>query len=196
MVTKHNLDCFDEFTARFIRSKVRQLIGRAGFREADHHDLLQDFALDLLQRRKKFNSEAANWEAFVVVVCENRYATILEHHQAEMRSHEREAGSLNRPIKDAEGNRTEVGATVSDSQQARRTGQYPRSHEEVWDLAQDVADVLDQMPPRMRRVCGILMRDSKAAAARELGISQGALYEILGRILTRFEKAGLRDHLQ
>ena len=35
----------------------------------------------------------------------------------------------------------------------------------------------------------------KAAARRELGISQGALYEILQRILARFEKAGLRDYL-
>lgn len=196
MVTKHNLDCFDEFTAKFIRSKVNKLIGRAGFRDADRPDLVEDFVADLLQRRKKFDPNAASWEAFVVVVCENRYATILEHRQADKRSHEREAGSLNRPIRDAEGNRTEVGATIPDSQHARRTGQHRRSHEEVSDLAHDVAEVLNQMPSQMREVCEILMRDSKAAAARELGVSQGALYDTLGRILKRFENAGLRDYLK
>jgi RNA polymerase sigma factor (sigma-70 family) len=192
----HNLDCFDEFTSRFIRSKVRQLIGRARFQEADRHDLLQEFALNLLQRRKHFNPDTATWQAFVVVICENCYATILEHRRAEMRSHEREAGSLNRPITDAEGNRAEFSSAIPDSQQARRTGQYRRSHEEVWDLAHDLADVVSQMPPTMRKVVELVMRSSKAAAARELGISQGALYEILGRILTRFEKAGLRDYLK
>ncbi|MEX0678368.1 MAG: hypothetical protein WD063_14905 [Pirellulales bacterium] len=195
MVTKHNLDCFDEFTARFIRTKVRQLIGRAGFREADREDLLQDFALDLLQRRKHFNPDTANWEAFVVVVCENRYATILAHQRADKRSGEHEGGSLNQPIKDADGDCTEFGATLPDSQQQRRTGRYRRSNEEIWELGEDVVSVLDQMPPTMRKVCEIVMRSSKAAAARELVISQGTVYEIRDRILVRFEKAGLRDYL-
>lgn len=74
---KHHLDCFDEFTIRFIRSKVRQLIGRAGLTEADRDDLLQEFALDLIQRRQQFDPRFGTWEAFVVVVCENRLATIL-----------------------------------------------------------------------------------------------------------------------
>lgn len=196
MVTKHNLDCFDEFTSRFIRSKVRKLVGRAGFTESDRPDLVQEFALDLLERRKNFDPNTASWEAFVVVVCENRYATILEHRQAEMRSHAREAGSMNRPIKDADGKRADFGSTIPDSQQAQRTGRPCRSHEEAWDLEHDMADVLDQMPPTMRKVCEIVIRESKAAAARELGISQGALYEILGRVLARFENADLRDYLK
>lgn len=196
MATKHSLNCFDPFTAKFIRSKVNKLIGRAGFTEADRHDLLQEFVLDLLQRRRNFDPGTATWEAFVVVVCENCYATILEHRQADMRSKEHEAGSLNRPVKDAEGKRTDAGATIPESQQARRTGQHRRSHEEAWDLPEDVVTVLEQMPPKMRKVCEILMRDSKAAAAREIGMSQGALYEMLDRILTRFENANLRDYLK
>ena len=193
---KFPLDCFDEFTACFICSKVFKLVGRAGFTKSDRPDLLQEFALDLIQRRNHFDPNTATWEAFVVVVCENRFVTILEYRQAEMRSHRREAGSLNRPIKDADGNRADFGSTIPDSQQARRTGQHRRPNEEACDLAQDLADVLDQMPTTMRKVCEIVMRDSKAAAARELGISQGSLYEILDRILTRFEKAGLRDYLK
>jgi RNA polymerase sigma-70 factor (ECF subfamily) len=190
------LSFFDEFTARFIRSKVRKLIGRAGFTESDRPDLVQEFVLDLIQRRKNFDPDTATWEAFVVVVCENRYATILEHRQADMRSREREAGSLNRPTKDADCKRAETGATVPDSQQSRRTGQHLRSHEDAWNLSEDLANVLSQMPPTMRKICEVIMRDSKAAAARELDISQGALYEILGRIRLRFEKAGLRDYLR
>ena len=196
MVTKHSLDCFDAFTAKFIRSKVRKLIGRAGFNRSDYESLIQDFAVNLVRRKTNFDPTKATWQGFVVVVCENHFASILEHRQAEMRSREREAGSLNRPVKDAEGSQTDFGSTIPDSQQARRTGQHRRSEEEAWDLAQDMAAVLDQMPPMMRKVCEIVMRDSKAAAARELGISQGALYEILGRVLTRFENANLRDYLK
>lgn len=195
MTTKHCLGCFDPFTAKFIRSKVNKLIGRAGFAEADRADLLQEFALDLLQRRKNFDPGRATWEGFVVVVCENRYVTILEHRHADMRSAVHEAGSLNRPVKDKDGQRTEAGATMPESQQARRTGQHRRSHDEACDLAEDVVTVVNQMPPKMRDVCELLMRVSMAAAARQLGMSQGAIYEMRGRILARFENANLRDYL-
>jgi len=170
-------------------------MGRAGIGESDRDDLIQGFVLDLIARAGRFNSQKGSWEAFVIVVCENRYATILEHRCAGSRSQKSEAGSLNRPIYDAEGNRTEFGATMDESAQARRTGQYRRSCQEVCDLAEDLAYVLDQMPPTMRKNCNLLMRGSKVEAARQLGVSHGSLYETIGRILVRFEKAGLRDYL-
>ena len=195
MVTKHNLDCFDEFTSRFIRGKVRKLIGTAGFTESDRPDLIQEFALDLIERRKKFNPKTANWEAFVVVVCENRFATILEHRRAAMRFCSREAGSLNRPVKHGTERGIDIGDTIADSQQELRTGRRRRPHEEASDLARDVAYVLDHLTPHFREVCERMKHDSKASVARDLCMSQGAFYNLLERIRTRFEKAGLRDYL-
>lgn len=195
MVTKHNLGCFDEFTSRFIRGKVRQLIGRAGLTEADRPDLIQEFALDLIERSKKFDPGTGSWEAFVVVVCENRFATILEHRRAEKRSRSREAGSLNRPGKHTDGSRGDCGDTVADGQHELRTGQRRRPHEEASDLAGDVAHMLDQLPSRLRDICERMKRDSKASVARELGMSQGAFYDVLARIRSRFEKARMRDYL-
>jgi RNA polymerase sigma-70 factor (ECF subfamily) len=196
MVTKHNLDCFHEFTAKFIRSKVRQLIGRAGFKEADRHDLLQDFALDLLQRRKSFNPEAANWDAFVVVVCENRYATILEHQKAKMRSRQRESGSLNHPMREDHGDGTEIGATIPDFQHGRRAGQRRRLDEEAVDLVLDTARVLESLPPHLRQLCEELKRcDSISIVARRMRISRNTVYRRMTQIRQRFEQYGMRDYL-
>lgn len=196
MVTKHDLDCFDEFTSRFIRGKVRRLIGTAGFTESDRPDLIQKFALDLIRRRNKFDPQTANWEAVVVVVCEDCAATILEHRRAGMRSHNREAGSLNRPVKHGTGRQIDVGDTIADTQQELRTGRRRRPHEEASGLACDVADVLHQMLPHLRDICERMKHESKASVARGLGMSQGAFYDMLARIRTRFEKAGMRDYLQ
>jgi RNA polymerase sigma-70 factor (ECF subfamily) len=195
MVTRHNLDCFDEFSARFIRGKVRKLLRLPGFTASEQPDLIQEFARDLIQRSKKFDRGVANWEAFVVVVCENCFATILEHRRADMRSSCREAGSLNRPVNDSEGRRIDIGDTVADSQHELRTGRHRRQHEEASDLARDVAHVLEQLPPQLRKICEGIMRDSKASVARNLGMSQGAFYGQLERIRARFEKASLRDYL-
>lgn len=196
MADNQLLDCFDQFTTGFIRSKVRQLVGRAGFTAADREDLFQQLALDLLQRRKKFNPQAGTWKAFVVVVCENCLATILEHRRAEMRSPEREAGSLNRRVRDSEGNYTELGETLPDTLPGRRTGYYRRSAAETVDLVEDVRSVTARLPQRLREICRRLQAgETKLAIARRLGIPQGAFYVLLRQIATHFERAGLRDYL-
>lgn len=190
MSPKHHLDCFDEFTIRFIRSKVRQLIGRAGLTEADRDDLLQEFALDLIQRRQQFDPRFGTWEAFVVVVCENRLATILERQQAEMRSRQREDSSLDRPVQDGEGGRTEFGKTLPDTQAGKRTGHWPRSSQETSKPVQDVATVLEGLPDPLRQICRRLMAgESKASIARELGMSRAAPYGLLGDIRRRFARS-------
>ncbi len=195
MVTKHNLDCFDPFTARFIRAKVRKLIGLAGFTESDRLDLTQEFVRDILQRRKKFKPANGNWEAFVVVVCENRFATILEHRQAAMRSCHCEAGSLNCPVKHAKGKRVEIGDIIPQPEQDPRTGRRHPSHEKTADMAMDISEVLQHLPPEEREICERLKHGSKRSVACSLGMSQGAFYGVLKQIRSRFERASLRDYL-
>ncbi len=190
-----DLSCLDPFAARFIRAKVRQLIGRAGFTESDRPDLLQEFVVNLFERAEKFNSTMASWEGFVVVTCQNHFVTILERCSAQMRSRDRESGSLNAAPRT--GKRGDIGSTIPESQQDRRTGSRSRSHEEQFGVAHDLAEVISTFPPRLRELCRRIMSgSSKAAAAKELGMSQAELYEVLGRIRSRFEKAGLRDYLK
>jgi hypothetical protein len=145
-----SLDCFDEFTTKFIQTKVGELMRLPCFVESDRPDLIQEFVLDLLQRRPKFDPKTGTWPGFVVVVCENCYATILEHRLAAKRSPMREAGSLNWIIGDSDGNVTEYGHTIADGHQFRRTGQYCRSRQESWDLAEDVASEIVSLTCRFR----------------------------------------------
>jgi DNA-directed RNA polymerase specialized sigma24 family protein len=196
MIAQNILEAFGVFAFRFICKKVDVLVRRYGFPRSERESLLQDFACNLHARRAKFDPSVATWEAFVVVVCENHFATLLEHRSAEMRARERENGSLNERIKDTEGKWTEFGSTIPDTQRSRHTGRSYRSDEERWELQQDVADVLASMPPRMRKVCEMIMCGSKTSAAGKLKMSQWSLYEMLERILARFEKAGLRDYLK
>lgn len=186
----------DDFALRLIRRKARQISRRHGFNRSDLPDLQQELALIVLRRLADFDPCRSHYNAFVTTIVERYTATILEHRSAGKRAVHRDGGSLNVNVVDGEGSTVELAATICSSQASRHTGQYRRCSEDAWNLAHDVAAVLDEMPPQMRRVCELVMRESKAAAARELGMSQGALYEMLQRILARFENAGLRDYLQ
>jgi len=186
----------DDFALRLIRRKAQQISRRLGLSRSDIPDLEQELALIVLRRMSDFDSRRAHYNAFVATVVERHTATILEHHTAGKRSPCRNGGSLNVTVADGEGGTVELAATICSSEGSRHTGQQRRPPEDAWNLAHDVAAVLEQMPPRMRQVCELVMRDSKSAAARQLGMSQYALYEMLQRILARFEKAGLRDYLR
>jgi RNA polymerase sigma-70 factor (ECF subfamily) len=194
---RHDAACqIDDFALRLIRRKAKQICRRRGFSLSDRPDLEQELALIVLRRLIDFDPARAHYNAFVTTVVERYTATILEHRAAEKRSPCRCGGSLDEMVNDADGCSVPLSATMCESSQFRHTGQVRRSQVDACDLRHDVSAVLQQMPPVMREVCELLMSDTKAAAARKLGMSQGAIYEILQRVLVRFEKAGLREYLQ
>lgn len=194
--TKHYLDAIDPLASRFIRGKVRQLVGLAGYREADREDLFHEFALDLLQRKPNFDPAAGTWEAFVIVVCENCFAALLEHRRAEKRSDRREAGSLNDFVSDDdEGRLRAFGDTIPDTQPSFRIRRARRAECEASELKLDVVAVIQSLPPELRHLCELLKRDTVVSAARHLGISRTAAYEPIRELRQTFEAAGLRDYL-
>lgn len=197
MAPKPNLDCFDVFTSRFLRAKVRQLIGRAGFTESDRNDLLQRFAENLHRRRTKFKPNRGNWEAFVVVVSENFLATILEERSAEKRDFRRDGCSLNTNVTDGDGTRVEMSATLSDADDTRRAGRHQRPAAEATELQMDMEAVIAVLPPDLRDICDRLKCDSNlSAVARELGMSRDVLAKKIKIIRQRGEDTGLRDYLK
>jgi RNA polymerase sigma-70 factor, ECF subfamily len=193
MAPKPNLECFDVFTSRFLRAKVRQLIGRAGFTESDRNDLLQRFAENLHRRRTKFKPNRGNWEAFVVVISENLLATIIEERSAEKRDFRRNGCSLNTNVTDGDGTRVEMSATLSDADDNRHGAK--KSAADSAELVMDMAELLDALSADDRDICERLKCNSLSAVARELGMSRDALRKKIKLIRQRFENTEMRAYL-
>jgi RNA polymerase sigma factor (sigma-70 family) len=184
----------DDFATRLIRRKARELSRKPGFSRSDQPDLEQELSLILLRRLADFDATRAHRNAFATTVVERYAATILEHRSAEMRTHRRTGGSLNVPAIDADGRTVELSNIIPSSQQSRRTGQYPRPHEEAFDLAQDTNEMVRRLPPRLRDLCERLKHDSISTVARDLGLSRTEIYRRISRIRQRLEEAGLRGY--
>lgn len=184
----------DDFAIRLIRRKARQLSQKPGFSRSDQPDLEQELTLIVLRRLAHFDASRAHRNAFVTTVVERYTATILEHRSAEMRTHRRTSGSLNVPAVDADGRSVELLNIIPSSQQSRRTGQYPRPHEDAFDLAHDMNETVRRLPPRLRDLCERLKHDSISDVSRELGLSRTEIYRRISHIRQRFEEAGLRGY--
>ncbi len=191
--TKHYLDSIDPFASRFIRAKVRQLIRQGCFTAEDREDLMHEFAVDLLHRKLHFNPKDAPWEAFVLVVCQNRVASILIHQRAEKRY--QRASSLDESTTDADGIEVSIGETLADDCHERRTGCRPRSWIDAADLAMDLVEFLATLTPRTRAMCDELMATSISEAAREIGITRVSAHARLNRIRQACERSDLREYL-
>lgn len=195
MIAKHILQVFGEFTFRFISKKVDILVTRCGFSKSDRADLYQDFATNLIARSAKYDPNAASWEGFVVVVCENHFADILARRFAEKRTCQREKYSLNEPVADKNGKRRDRSGKVDECHHYKRTGQQFRSRREAWEMAGDVQAVVTGLTDFQRALCTRLMHVGVSAASRELGVSRAVVIKEIGFIRQRFEQAGLRGYL-
>ena len=195
MIAKYILQVFGEFAFRFISKKVNILVTRCGFSKSEREDLYQDFATNLIARSAKYDPNAASWEGFVVVVCENHFADILAHRFAEMRTRQREKYSLNEPVADRHGKRRDRSGKVDECHHQNRTGQRFRSRRETWEMSDDVQATVTGLTAFQRALCTKLRHVNVSAASRELGVSRAAVIKEIGIIRQRFEQAGLRDYL-
>jgi len=185
----------DQFTARLVRRKARQLIGRAGFTKSDREDIEQEFWLKLVKHLSSFDPRQGHRHAFVTTVVERCAATLLRNKTAEKRDHRR-VRSLNVVIADDEHEGpVELGDTVSRRELDARLGHAPRDEHDLAQLALDIASVIASLSPEMRELAERLKTDSVSQIARDLGVPRTTLNDRVRELRRRFEDAGLRDYL-
>jgi RNA polymerase sigma factor (sigma-70 family) len=184
----------DDFAARLIRRKARQLVGMAGFTSSDRDDIEQELVLKLLKHRPAFDPAQSHWYAFVTTVVERHAATLLRNRRVERREHRR-AVSLHVIVEDPVNGPSELGDTVSRREQDNRLSRSSRSDLDLAELCHDVAAVLAGLPPLWREACERLKHDSVSQVARDLGIPRTTLSSLVGRLRRHFEPAGLKEYL-
>jgi RNA polymerase sigma-70 factor (ECF subfamily) len=185
----------DEYAAKVIRHKARQLVGTAGYTESDRDDLEQEMMLDLLMRLPKFNPDKATQKTFVARIIERKISKLIRHRTCEMRDYRREACSLNGCLEAENGMTIELSETIAQEELGRRTGRRSRSAQEKWEFAQDMATTLSRLPEHLRRICDLLKTRTVSDAAREMGIPRTTINDHVKKLRDLFEDAGLRNYL-
>lgn len=183
----------DRYTRGIVRRKVNQLIGRAGFTNQDREDLEHDLLARVLQSLPSFDPQRGHRNKFITAVVERHVANILRNKMAVKRDHRR-LSSLNVMIK-VDDDFTELAQTIRQREMDARRGRYPRSEEELAQLAFDLAEVIAGMPPEMRELVERLKHESLSEIARDQGVPRTTLAETIRHVRRRFEAAGLKSYL-
>ncbi len=174
------------FAHRFIRFKVKQIIGRAGIKNADREDIEQDLCVLLVRRFSQFDPTKSDWPAFVTTIVERRIATIFEYWKRVKRSAEGSEVSLSELSHGPDGQLQELSDQLSTDDAARRMLVSCRADAERFEIDQDLATTLKSLPEEARAMCDALKEVSIRELARRQGISHTTLWYRLKRMRPHF----------
>ena len=173
---------FDDYAAKLIRYKARQLVGKAGITADDCQDVEQDLTLHLLQQRHKFDPMRSGFHTYVSRIVDRKIASILRWRSAAKRDWRVNGLSLNAPVESADREELELGDTI-------RTEDPPR------DLPIDLQRAIDNLPPNLRTLCERLGEESVSEVAVRMAVSRATVHARIGVIRRAFRKKGLHDYL-
>jgi RNA polymerase sigma-70 factor (ECF subfamily) len=183
------------FTARYIRRKAAQLVGKTRLTGSHRDDVEQDLTIRLLRRLPKFDPRRRPWPVFVKVVIDKHVATLLETRRTKKREHIQNIVSLSELVAGEDGEQEELGRQIGPEQKENLIGRYASSDLERSELTHDVQAVLATLPDDLRDLCARLQTDSLTQVARDLGVPRSTLREQVQRLRQIFEQAGLRSFL-
>lgn len=196
MGNENKYEGLDAYAVKIIKHKARRLVGSAGFVEEDRHDLEQELAVDLLRRLPHFDPALAKRETFIARIVEHQVATLVESQKAGVRDYRCCAGSLDERRPDEEGEPSETPPALDNDEYRRETVARARRDEELGELRRDLNKVLAELPPDLRSLCLRLLTSTVSDVSRETGVPRGTVYEAIGKLRTRFERAGLAAYLE
>jgi len=176
----------DEYVARLIEVKARQLVGQAGFTESDRKDLEQELTLHLLEHLPEYDPRRSSRHTFIARLVEHKMASLLRYRLAGKRDPARVERSLDEPVTDAAGAQVDTASTMPGPEGEPGT---------VQDAAIDLADAVLQLPPHLRALCERIPEATMQEIADELGVTRRTVYRWIDEIRSRFEDAGLDDYI-
>lgn len=172
------------------------MVGKTGLLPDDIPDLQQDLWLELLSRLPSYRPERGGPRAFITLVVKNGAASILKARTAAKRGRGRPCLSLNREYVDDDGGSVELHETISADDYLRRTRGTVRSEEERRDLAHDVRNVINELPPIDRVVCLLLIDQDARGVARVVGMPRSTLRDLIKRLRKISKEAGLERYFE
>ena len=183
----------DKTIVSIIRRKAKQLVGKAGFVEADKTDLQQELMLDWWSRQRRYDPTRSKPSTFAARVSANRSATLIEEQTAGVRDYRKRAGSFDEDV-DIDDEAEQHGGVTECHGREMATNERETSTQRA--LVFDVTRAVEQLAPELFSLAEKLARLNPSEAAEDGELSRTKIYRGIAKIRPQFERAGLRVYLE
>lgn len=170
----------DAYAIHCIKASVRELVARYGFPPGDRQDLKQELFLKYLERKDGFDPARGSYKTFVSCLVRNRAASLVgQRWRANARMPLFPLYRASKAVMPAN-----IGIDTVEEPVAEGT-----------DVTLAVQRVLASLPDRQRDVASRIATEPVPEIAAELGISRVRVYQLVERLRTAFQTAGLAPAL-
>ncbi|HRQ76179.1 MAG TPA: hypothetical protein PK098_09705 [Phycisphaerales bacterium] len=182
-----------EYTQTLISVKANQLTGHYGFTADDREGIEEDLVVAVLEAAPSWDASRGSRNTYDNRIVHRKIATIIRHRKRVRRDYRRTGVSLDERIADEDGLPLTRGEMLADDADCRSAS--GTSAADLIDLAADVRAALERLDPELQHLCRLLVTHTKAAIARELGVSKPTVLKRCKAIRDHFSKFGLEEYL-
>ncbi len=179
------------YAGRRIRHRAFQVSCCRGFSESDRDDLEQDLRIAIMQSLHMFDPSRGHWNVFVFTIVEREILDRFTPGQIRERTRAMETDSLSTLVAGPDQEETSLAQLVLPEDLSRLNGQPHRHHTATTDLTEDVAVVIDHLPPEQATLAMQLMELSPSELARELKVPRSTLRDAIKELRESFMRWGV-----
>ncbi len=184
-----------EYACTLIRVKARQVVRRPGFSSSDADDVEQDLFLHLLNQIPQFDPSRGSLNTFIARVIESAVAMLIRERRRSKRTPAKGVviRSFEVMIDQLDGSPTPLGDTISQADADRRSGCDSISGIDLFEQADDIAHLIDALPPELQAVCRARMDRNRKETEQDLGLSRRKYDAAIKLIREHFAKGGFGE---
>lgn len=184
-----------EYAKTVIRVKARQLCRRPSFSRSDTGDVEQDLYLHLLNQIQQFDPTRGSLNTFIARVIDSAVAMLIRERRRGKRTPESGVvvQSLEVMVDQPDGPPAPLGATLSQADAERRAGGESMSGIELFELADDVAHLIDALPPDLQAFCRTRKDRNRAETECDLGLGRRKYDGAVELIRQHFAQGGFEE---
>jgi RNA polymerase sigma factor (sigma-70 family) len=184
-----------EYARTLIRVKARQLVRRPGFNRSEIGDVEQELFLHLLVQMQQFDPSRGSLNTFFARVIDSGVAMLVRERRRGKRTPETGVvvQSLEVMIDQVDGPPAPLGATLSQDDSQRRTGVDAKSDIDLFELADDVAQLIEALPAELQAVCRARIDRNRQETESTLGLSRRDYDAAIEQIREHFARGGFGE---
>lgn len=179
-----------DYVKQLLQVKARQLTGHSGFSSSELHDLMQDLAVHVIKQAHHFDPQRSAVNTFIARVVDSAVAMILRDRRRLKRAAGFRSRSLEETLFHGERGTGSLAELLDEADGCRRIGGEITPALQQAELANDMQQVISQLPPQLQEIAKRLVNATEAAIARDMGISRRQVRNAVEAIREHFKEAG------
>jgi RNA polymerase sigma factor (sigma-70 family) len=174
-----------DFALNYTRKKARELVRQYGFPASEVEDCQQEFLQDLVGRLRRYDPAKSPLNAFIALVINNKFASIVEQRMSPSQGHLLHQLSLDEPFGDSDRPLTRTDQ-IDGSDDGSHGGQ---------DLKIDVQTAVEGLPAELQQLWVWKVQGmSFTEISTRTGVPRPSLYDRWEKIVQHLKACKIEDY--